>query len=165
MTTKVALILSLFFASPKAAKFPVRMPLVTPTVDEVYLCTQVYIGHDTPYWLTGFTPISTPGKVHHMVLAGCNTNPMQAEHKAWNCGHSEHPVMEPGLVHSTTCVDGGTGSRSLYVWSDRGEELHLPPDMGYPVGKDTMFQYLVLQVQFYIKALITYTSWPSRCTM
>merc|ERR1712106_1161006 len=34
--------------------------------------------------------------------------------------------MEPGLSHSTTCVDGRQGSRSLYVWSNRGNEYHPP---------------------------------------
>ena len=150
MSIQAVLTLLLLFSTSKASKFPVRMPLVTPTVDEVYLCTQVHIGHDTPYWLTGFTPVFTPYKVHHMVLSGCATRPMKGEHKVWNCGHSEHPTQEPGLEHSTTCVDGGAGSRSLYVWSDRGGEFHLPPDMGYPVGENTRYQYLVLQVLYFI---------------
>ena len=145
-TTPLLLLLLLLIPNSQADLFPVRMPLVTPTVNEVYLCTQVYIGQDSPYWLTGFTPVFNPHMVHHMVLAGCATNPVQGRQKVWNCGHSAHASVEPGLEHSTTCVDGGQGSRSLYVWSDRGGEFHLPPDTGYPVGQNSQYQYLVLQV-------------------
>ena len=129
----------------QAGVFPVRMPLVEHTVEEVYLCTQVYIGQDRQYWLTGFQPTVNPSTVHHMVLALCNTNPMAEDAKVWNCGQGGAP-LQPGLPHSTTCVSGALGSRSVYAWADGGQEYHLPPDTGVPVGQHTQYQYLVLQV-------------------
>ena len=65
-----ALLLLVLLPCHQAGLFPVRMPLVTPTLSEVYLCTQVFIGQDTPYWLTGFTPVYSPDMVHHMVHCG-----------------------------------------------------------------------------------------------
>ena len=56
--------------------YPVIMPLVIPSVNEVYLCTSVDVSNDdkTSFWIRGFEPKVQNRIVHHMALAGCYEN-------------------------------------------------------------------------------------------
>lgn len=125
--------------------YPIRMPGVNITQDEVYLCTGVEVGAENRYWVSGFSPLVTPGTVHHMGVTFCSERPVVAQSSlAWNCGEGDNPVMEPGLPFSNECKN----SRNTYVWSQGGAPLMLPPDTGFPIGGDTAVQYIILQIHF-----------------
>ena len=47
------------------------------------------------FWITGFTPVSVPGTVHHMAVAGCSSRPPSSPNNVWNCGANGNPVLEP----------------------------------------------------------------------
>ena len=73
--------------------FPLRMPQVNPTKNEVYLCTGVTLL--IRFWITGFHPQLVPGTVHHMAVAGCSMKPPNTNQNVWNCGANGNPVLEP----------------------------------------------------------------------
>ena len=77
--------------------FPLRLPEIRPTRNETYLCTGVEVGRAGRFWLTGFSPVSVPGSLHHLIVAGCSERPPRTKHNVWNCGTAGNPVLEPSF--------------------------------------------------------------------
>ena len=50
----------------------------------------------TSYWLTGFQPVTSPGSVHHLLVAACSQPPPAPPHNVWNCGSGGKPELQPG---------------------------------------------------------------------
>ena len=83
-----------------------------------------------------------------MIVAGCNKRPPKTKNNVWNCGNKGNPVLEPGYPSFVTCANGDLFTNTLYLWSRNGQEYQLPDNVGFPVGGDTKYQYLVLQVHY-----------------
>ncbi|XP_023320564.1 peptidylglycine alpha-hydroxylating monooxygenase isoform X2 [Eurytemora carolleeae] len=129
--------------------FPLRMPEVRPTRNEVYLCSAVEIGTKGRYWVRGFKPVVIPGTMHHMAVVGCSRYPPVTPANVWNCGSNGNPVLEPGFpALNTTCSAGDMKSMTLFLWSRNGETYILPKDVGFAIGGDSPVQHLVLQVHY-----------------
>ena len=125
--------------------FPLRMPEARPTVSEVYLCTGAEVGSSASYWLTGFSPSSIPGTVHHMAVVGCGAGAAATPANLWNCGAGGAPRLQPGLPAAPPCPKDSY-TTTLYLWSRGGVAYTLPPGTGFPVGGDSRVTHLVLQV-------------------
>ena len=145
------LLLLLPTCSPEQV-FPLRMPEVRPTVSEVYLCTAAEVGSTSSYWLTGFSPSSTPGTVHHMAVVGCGAEAAATPANLWNCGSGGAPRLQPGLPAAPPCPRGAH-TTTLYLWSRGGAPYTLPPDTGFPVGGSSRVTHLVLQVASFPKKI------------
>ena len=51
--------------------YPIIMPLIVPAQNEVYLCTSIDLSQtNETFYIRGFEPRVTDGKIHHMALAG-----------------------------------------------------------------------------------------------
>ena len=83
-----------------------------------------------------------------MIVAGCNKRPPKTKRNVWNCGNKGNPVLEPGYPSFVTCSNGDLFTNTLFLWSKNGAEYQLPDNVGFPVGGDTKYQYLVLQVHY-----------------
>ena len=138
--------------------YPVIMPLVIPSVNEVYLCTSVDVSNDdkTSFWIRGFEPKAEQRIVHHMALAGCNESPLHdtAHLNIWNCGGSNsNSAIDPSYPIGTVCNDKRYKRNrrtyldtTLYLWSRNGSKLMLPHDVGFKFGGISRVKHLVLQV-------------------
>ena len=137
--------------------YPVIMPLVIPSVNEVYLCTSVDVSNDdkTSFWIRGFEPKVQNRIVHHMALAGCYENPIndRAPLNIWNCGGSNsNAAVDLAYPIGSVCNDRNTSNRiknvdtTLFLWSRNGTKLMLPSDVGFKFGGKSRIKHLVLQV-------------------
>lgn len=116
------------------------MPGVQPLVVDTYLCHGMKMGKD-PLFVTGFKPLASMEKVHHILIYGC-TEP-GSNKKVWDCGemHADSAAFETAPV----CA---SGSKIIYAWAMDAPELHLPKDVAFKVGGNTEIQWLVLQVHY-----------------
>ena len=71
--------------------YPIIMPMVVPSKNEVYLCTSVDLSqtNDT-FWIRGFEPRVSKSRVHHMIVAASATPPPETPFNVWNCGNEKH---------------------------------------------------------------------------
>ena len=143
--------------------YPVVMPLVMPSINEVYLCTTVDVSQgNTSFWIRGFEPRVDSGTVHHMILAGCNQNPRneRATKNIWNCGgQNADMVVDNSYPRGLVCNDKGSVEKTLFLWSRNGSKLMLPRGVGFKFGGGSQIRHLVLQVTFsYLFCIVTFTS-------
>ena len=140
--------------------YPVIMPLVTPTRNEVYLCTTVDVSNfkENSFWIRGFEPKVNNRVVHHMALAGCFENPISdnfAPLNVWNCGGFKSnaaidyafPLGSVCNVRSKIKTDKNIDT-TLFLWSRNGSKLMLPKHVGFKFGGKSRIQHFVLQVYF-----------------
>ena len=137
--------------------YPIVMPLVLPSINEVYLCTSVDVSHEdnTSFWIRGFEPRVNSGIIHHMALAGCKENQMKdrAPMNVWNCGGKNSNIaIDNSYPTGSVCNDrykstiNGPVDTTLYLWSRNGSKLMLPHGVGFMFGGRSHIKHLVLQV-------------------
>ena len=138
--------------------YPAIMPLVTPSKNEVYLCTSVDVSkdEDNSFWIRGFEPKVNNRVVHHMALAGCFENPISdnfAPLNVWNCGGlNSNAAKDDALPVGSVCnrqskiKTQNNIDTTLFLWSRNGSKLMLPKNVGYKFGGRSRIQYFVLQV-------------------
>ncbi|XP_041463852.1 peptidylglycine alpha-hydroxylating monooxygenase-like [Lytechinus variegatus] len=95
------------------------------------------------YFLVGFSPATTPGTAHHILLYGCK-EPGMIQDKPWDCGEMDMAKDSKKMTAPPCSV----GSQILYAWAMDAPPLELPKDIGFGVGGDTGIDYLVLQVHY-----------------
>ena len=138
------------FEEEQLSVYPVLMPRVVPSHDEVYLCTVVDVSAaDSAFWVRGFEPRASMRNVHHMALAGCKDKPDKTRFNIWNCGANGNPILDENYPVLPVCPGGKVGDdTSIYLWSRNGSRIMLPEGVGFKMGKDTRIQFLVLQVHY-----------------
>ena len=140
----------------KLSIYPIIMPLVTPSQNEVYLCTSVDVSKGNSFWIRGFEPKVNNRVVHHMALAGCYENPISnkfAPLNVWNCGGvNSNAAIDDAFSVGSVC--NGRSKRNtdknidttLFLWSRNGSKLMLPKNVGFKFGDKSRIQHFVLQV-------------------
>ncbi|XP_075037499.1 peptidyl-glycine alpha-amidating monooxygenase isoform X2 [Mixophyes fleayi] len=108
----------------------IRMPGVTPTESDTYLCKSYRLPVDNEAYVVDFKPHATMDTVHHMLLFGCGSPSSTEDY--WDCG-------------AGTCTDK---SSIMYAWARNAPPTKLPKDVGFRVGGNTGIKYFVLQVHY-----------------
>ncbi|XP_056393507.1 peptidyl-glycine alpha-amidating monooxygenase isoform X4 [Hyla sarda] len=118
--------------SPDSTDFTldIRMPGVTPTESDTYLCKSYRLPLENEAYVVDFRPHANMDTAHHMLLFGC-TSPASTE-EYWDCG-------------AGPCTDK---SSIMYAWARNAPPKKLPKDVGFRVGGNSGINYFVLQVHY-----------------
>ncbi|XP_018424992.1 PREDICTED: peptidyl-glycine alpha-amidating monooxygenase isoform X6 [Nanorana parkeri] len=108
----------------------IRMPGVTPTESDTYLCKSYRLPEDDEAYVVDFRPHASMDTAHHMLLFGCGSPSSTEEY--WDCG-------------AGTCTDK---SSIMYAWARNAPPTKLPKDVGFKVGGNSGIKYFVLQVHY-----------------
>uniref|UniRef100_A0A8C5PA26 Peptidylglycine alpha-amidating monooxygenase n=1 Tax=Leptobrachium leishanense TaxID=445787 RepID=A0A8C5PA26_9ANUR len=108
----------------------VRMPGVTPTEPDTYLCKAYRLPVDDEAYVVDFRPHANMDTAHHMLLFGCNVPSSTDDY--WDCG-------------AGTCADK---SSIMYAWARNAPPTKLPKGVGFRVGGESGSKYFVLQVHY-----------------
>jgi peptidylglycine monooxygenase len=120
-----------------------RMPGAIVTKPETYLCTAIEVDQAKPHYITEFKAHGKSQHAHHILLFGCTTP--GSDHAIWNCGEMNNGGKDHIYESASPC---GSGSQILYDWGRDAPALKLPEGVGFKVGGDSQFQYLVAQVHY-----------------
>ena len=129
--------------------YPIIMPMVVPSKNEIYLCTSVDLSQtNETFWIRGFEPrVSKSHRVHHMIVAASDTKPPQSPFNVWNCGNEKH--QDPNYPNHKVFPDSEDGSdTTIYLWARGGQRTMLPPGTAFKVGGASKIRHLVLQVHY-----------------
>lgn len=110
----------------------IHMPGVAPQKMDTYLCVAHKLPKEDRY-IVGYNPDANMKVAHHMLLFACS-EPFKEE-ESWDCRE-----MAP--------VCGGGPQTIMYAWAKNAPALKMPDDVGFHVGGDTGYNYLVLQVHY-----------------
>ncbi|KAM3940677.1 peptidyl-glycine alpha-amidating monooxygenase isoform 3-T5 [Leptodactylus fuscus] len=118
--------------SPDSSDFTldIRMPGVTPTESDTYLCKSYRLPVEDEAYVVDFRPHANMETTHHMLLFGCSSPASTEEY--WDCG-------------AGPCTDK---SSIMYAWARNAPPTKLPKDVGFKVGSNTGIKYMVLQVHY-----------------
>ncbi|KAM4049407.1 peptidyl-glycine alpha-amidating monooxygenase isoform 1-T2 [Anomaloglossus baeobatrachus] len=118
--------------SPDSSDFTldIRMPGVTPTESDTYLCKSYRLPFEKEAYVVDFRPHANMDTTHHMLLFGCNSPASTEEY--WDCG-------------AGPCTDK---SSIMYAWARNAPPTKLPKDVGFKVGGNSGIKYFVLQVHY-----------------
>ncbi|KAM5191313.1 peptidyl-glycine alpha-amidating monooxygenase isoform 3-T3 [Mantella aurantiaca] len=108
----------------------IRMPGVTPTESDTYLCKSYRLPEDDEAYVVDFRPHANMDTAHHMLLFGCGSPSSTEEY--WDCG-------------AGTCTDK---SSIMYAWARNAPPTKLPKGVGFKVGGNSGIKYFVLQVHY-----------------
>ncbi|XP_073480674.1 peptidyl-glycine alpha-amidating monooxygenase isoform X3 [Aquarana catesbeiana] len=108
----------------------IRMPGVTPTESDTYLCKSYRLPEDDEAYVVDFRPHASMDTAHHMLLFGCGSPSSTEEY--WDCG-------------AGTCTDK---SSIMYAWARNAPPTKLPKGVGFKVGGNSGIKYFVLQVHY-----------------
>ncbi|XP_063309734.1 peptidyl-glycine alpha-amidating monooxygenase isoform X2 [Pelobates fuscus] len=108
----------------------IRMPGVTPTESDTYLCKAYRLPVDDEAFVVDFRPHANMDTAHHMLLFGCNVPSSTDDY--WDCG-------------AGVCADK---SSIMYAWARNAPPTKLPKGVGFRVGGETGSKYFVLQVHY-----------------
>lgn len=119
--------------------YPIIMPMVVPAKDEVYLCTSVDLSStNETFFVRGFEPRVSNGRIHHMALAGSTTKPPKTKFNLWNCGSNGKPAEDPNYPNHGVFPDAPDGKdTTIYLWGMGGKRTMLPKNTGFKVGVNT----------------------------
>ena len=82
------LFITLAKAKEELSVYPIIMPMVVPSKNEIYLCTSIDLSQtNETFWIRGFEPRVSKSNVHHMIVAASETKPPQSPFNVWNCGN------------------------------------------------------------------------------
>ncbi|XP_008299984.1 peptidyl-glycine alpha-amidating monooxygenase isoform X2 [Stegastes partitus] len=109
-----------------------RMPGVTPTGSDTYLCMAYPVPTSRDAYIVDFIPHASMDTVHHMLLFGCQT-PVSTK-SFWDCGSVQG-----------TCEDVAS---IMYAWARNAPPTKLPKDVGFKVGRNSGMSYFVLQIHY-----------------
>ncbi|KAJ8007447.1 hypothetical protein DPEC_G00117600 [Dallia pectoralis] len=110
----------------------VRMPGVTPTSSDTYLCVAVPVPTTRESYIVDFEPHASMVTAHHMLLYGCKTPISTTTY--WDCGSVKG-----------TCEDEAS---IMYAWARNAPPTKLPTDVGFKVGGESRITYFVLQIHY-----------------
>lgn len=152
--TLIGLLSSVATLDEQQNQISIRMPDIRPDHGEQYLC----IAHRIPVnnkglYITGFNPQADAGRVHHMLMYGCEKPGIfqrDSPSFVWNCGemHTEGDNdLNESFEKGPFC---GTGKQDiLYGWALDAPALKLDKDLGFKIGGiDGKIRFLVLQVHY-----------------
>ncbi|CAH2297114.1 peptidyl-glycine alpha-amidating monooxygenase A precursor [Pelobates cultripes] len=108
----------------------IRMPGVTPTESDTYLCKAYRLPVDDEAFVVDFRPHANMDTAHHMLLFGCNVPSSTDDY--WDCG-------------TGVCADK---SSIMYAWARNAPPTKLPKGVGFRVGGESGSKYFVLQVHY-----------------
>ncbi|XP_053330534.1 peptidyl-glycine alpha-amidating monooxygenase isoform X4 [Spea bombifrons] len=108
----------------------IRMPGVTPTESDTYLCKAYRLPVDDESYVVDFRPHASMDTAHHMLLFGCNIPSSTEDY--WDCS-------------AGTCADK---SSIMYAWARNAPPTKLPKGVGFRVGGEGGSKYFVLQVHY-----------------
>ncbi|XP_012812350.1 peptidyl-glycine alpha-amidating monooxygenase isoform X3 [Xenopus tropicalis] len=108
----------------------IRMPGVTPTESDTYLCKSYRLPVDDEAYVVDFRPHASMDTAHHMLLFGCNMPSSTDDY--WDCS-------------AGTCTDK---SSIMYAWAKNAPPTKLPEGVGFRVGGKSGNRYFVLQVHY-----------------
>nr|P08478.3 RecName: Full=Peptidyl-glycine alpha-amidating monooxygenase A; Short=PAM-A; AltName: Full=Peptide C-terminal alpha-amidating enzyme I; Short=AE-I; AltName: Full=Peptidyl-glycine alpha-amidating monooxygenase I; Includes: RecName: Full=Peptidylglycine alpha-hydroxylating monooxygenase A; Short=PHM-A; Includes: RecName: Full=Peptidyl-alpha-hydroxyglycine alpha-amidating lyase A; AltName: Full=Peptidylamidoglycolate lyase-A; Short=PAL-A; Flags: Precursor [Xenopus laevis]AAI70012.1 Peptidyl-glycin len=108
----------------------IRMPGVTPTESDTYLCKSYRLPVDDEAYVVDFRPHANMDTAHHMLLFGCNIPSSTDDY--WDCS-------------AGTCMDK---SSIMYAWAKNAPPTKLPEGVGFRVGGKSGSRYFVLQVHY-----------------
>ncbi|XP_075693057.1 peptidyl-glycine alpha-amidating monooxygenase isoform X1 [Rhinoderma darwinii] len=119
-------------SSPDSPDFTldIRMPGVTPTESDTYLCKSYRLPLEKEAYVVDFRPHANMDTTHHMLLFGCSS-PASTE-EFWDCG-------------AGPCTDK---SSIMYAWARNAPPTKLPKGVGFKVGSNSGIKYFVLQVHY-----------------
>ncbi|XP_028273447.1 peptidyl-glycine alpha-amidating monooxygenase B isoform X2 [Parambassis ranga] len=120
------------FTNPYNFSLDVRMPGVTPTASDTYLCMAYPVPTSRDAYIVDFTPHASMDTVHHMLLFGCRTPVSKSSY--WDCGSVKG-----------TCEDDAS---IMYAWGRNAPPTKLPKDVGFKVGRNSGISYFVLQIHY-----------------
>lgn len=128
--------------------YPIIMPMVVPSKNEIYLCTSIDLSAtNETFWVRGFEPRVSEARVHHMIVAASATRPPRTPFNVWNCGNEKH--QDPNYPNHSVFPDSADGvDTTIYLWAYGGRRTMLPPDTAFKVGGDSQIRHLVLQVHY-----------------
>ena len=142
-TLTISFILTNLCLAQYSGLYPVIMPRVFPSAEEVYLCTMIDLSHHDTVWIRGFHPKVNSKVVHHAILAGCSERPPTTKFNLWNCGGDEHvdpaypshPVCPPEYEAQRGGASGSsTKDTTIYLWAANGKPLMMPRGVGFEIG-------------------------------
>ncbi|KAM6985156.1 peptidyl-glycine alpha-amidating monooxygenase B [Aplochiton taeniatus] len=110
----------------------VRMPGVTPSASDSYLCVSVPVPTSRDAYIVDFVPHASMDTAHHMLLYGCRSPVSTSSY--WDCGSAQG-----------TCEDDGA---IMYAWARNAPPTKLPRDVGFKVGGGSRITYFVLQIHY-----------------
>uniref|UniRef100_A0A183BNG9 Peptidylglycine monooxygenase n=1 Tax=Globodera pallida TaxID=36090 RepID=A0A183BNG9_GLOPA len=87
-----------------------RMPGVSPQMNESYLCSAFPLNSDRDHFIVGFEPVPTSHHIHHMIVYGCELPGSGDE--AWDCG--EMASSRGRYSHSPVC---SSQPDIIYAWA------------------------------------------------
>ncbi|XP_066459130.1 peptidyl-glycine alpha-amidating monooxygenase isoform X4 [Eleutherodactylus coqui] len=118
--------------SPDSSDFTldIRMPGVTPTESDTYLCKSYRLPLEKDAYVVDFKPHANMDTTHHMLLFGCSSPASTEEY--WDCG-------------AGPCNDK---SSIMYAWARNAPPTKLPKGVGFKVGGNSGTKYFVLQVHY-----------------
>ncbi|KAK0055292.1 alpha-amidating enzyme precursor 1 [Biomphalaria pfeifferi] len=108
----------------------ILMPGAKPSKPDAYLCT-AYPVEDEEYYIYKFEALANAATAHHMLLYGCDGEPLSTE-SIWDC---------PGM-----CKNGR--STIMFAWAKNAPPTVLPKGVALRVGKNTSIKTIVLQVHY-----------------
>ncbi|KAL3123771.1 hypothetical protein niasHT_009984 [Heterodera trifolii] len=118
-----------------------RMPGVSPQMNESYLCSAFPLDSERDHFIVGFEPVLSSRHIHHVIVYGCEMP--GSEDKAWDCGEMASPRGR--YSHSPVCA---SQPDIVYAWAHNAPELLLPDGVAFRVGGSSAVQFLVLQVHY-----------------
>uniref|UniRef100_A0A3P8T2A5 Peptidylglycine alpha-amidating monooxygenase n=1 Tax=Amphiprion percula TaxID=161767 RepID=A0A3P8T2A5_AMPPE len=118
--------------NPNNFSVDVRMPGVSPTGSDTYLCMAYPVPTSRDAYIVDFIPHASMDTVHHMLLFGCKT-PVSTR-SFWDCGSVQG-----------TCEDEAS---IMYAWARNAPPTKLPKDVGFKVGGNSGMSYFVLQIHY-----------------
>ncbi|XP_040277522.1 peptidyl-glycine alpha-amidating monooxygenase isoform X3 [Bufo bufo] len=118
--------------SPDSSDFTldIRMPGVTPTESDTYLCKSYRLPLEDEAFVVDFRPHANMDTTHHMLLFGCSSPSSTEDY--WDCG-------------AGPCTDK---SSIMYAWARNAPPTKLPKGVGFKVGGNSGIKYFVLQVHY-----------------
>ncbi|XP_041666609.1 peptidyl-glycine alpha-amidating monooxygenase isoform X2 [Cheilinus undulatus] len=117
---------------PQNFSVDIRMPGVTPTSSDTYLCMSYLVPTNRDTYIVDFIPHASMDTVHHMLLFGCHKPVSTSGY--WDCGGIQG-----------TCKDEAS---IMYAWARNAPPTKLPKDVGFKVGRSSGMSHFVLQIHY-----------------
>lgn len=109
-----------------------KMPGVTPTQHDEYLCTAKKLDPKESY-IVQFEVHSENNKAHHILLFGCqDVQPRNLASGHWRC--------DDGNICDNMKI--------MFAWAKNAPPTTMPPDVGFRIGGKSGVNYLVLEIHY-----------------
>uniref|UniRef100_H2Z540 peptidylglycine monooxygenase n=1 Tax=Ciona savignyi TaxID=51511 RepID=H2Z540_CIOSA len=110
----------------------IRAPSIQISQNDQYMCTYSNVpfrGRES--YLINFVPRASMSSTHHMLVYGCAGIPTTS--MSWPCG----------MGHVCT-----GRMETLYAWARNASPLRLPNNVGFRIGGQSGFNYIVVQMHY-----------------